>query len=227
MKKTTGLWIILNLIFLAIFNAVFFGAGGGGGHNAAVWVSYGFIHFAYLALLLTTRLIRGGKSSAVFGFALYYVSVTYFYVEFAVGVGFILASPENYKAALLVQLCVAGLYAAALVSNMIANERTADSEEARQSRIEYVKFASAKLKTLLENIGDAEAKKTVERVYDAIYSSPVKSHPDLAQAESGILQSIDKLAGAVRAGNKESIISTANDLSFSISERNNILKTLQ
>ena len=35
----------------------------------------------------------------------------------------------------------------------------------------------------MEKITDKEAKKNVGRVYDAIYSSPVKSHPDLTQIE--------------------------------------------
>ena len=46
MKKKIALWIILDLIFLIVFNTVFFVAGGAD-HPASVWISYGFIHFAY------------------------------------------------------------------------------------------------------------------------------------------------------------------------------------
>jgi hypothetical protein len=69
----------------------------------------------------------------------------------------------------------AGLYGIVLITYMIANEHTADAEEKRQGQIAYVKNASAKLKTLLENISDKEAKKKVERLYDTLYSSPVIS----------------------------------------------------
>ena len=225
MKKTNILWAILNLIFLIIFNVLFF-ALGGTGHHASVWISYGFIHFAYLMLLLTPKLIRGGKSSAVFGFSLYSISAFYFLVEFVTGVTFIFVAPESINAALWVQLCMAGLYGIMLVSHMLANESTAKSVETRQPQIAYVKNASAKLRTLLESIDDKETKKKVERAHDALCSSPVKSHPALTQKENSILQSIEDLEHAVAAGNKENIISKSNSLLFSINERNNLLKSL-
>ena len=108
-------------------------------------------------------------------------------MELVTGTIFILISPDSCKAALLVQLCIAGPYGISLISNMIANEHTADAEEKRQYQIDYVKNASAELKSLLDSISDKEAKKEVERVYDALYSSPVKSHPSLAQTESQVL----------------------------------------
>jgi uncharacterized protein YjgD (DUF1641 family) len=225
MKKTNILWGILNSIFLIVFNAFFFVLGDSE-HQTSVWISYGFIHFAYLMLLLTPKLIRSGKSKAVFGFSLYSISAVYFLVEFVTGIIFILVSPESSSAALLVQLCIAGLYGVILVSSMIANEHTADAEEKRQDQIAYVKDASAKLKSLLENISDKETKKKVERVYDAIYSSPVKSHPDLEQKERNILQSINELEREVVAGNKEGIMTVANSLLAYINERNKLLNTL-
>jgi len=223
MNKKTKLWIILDLIFLIIFNAIFFVLGGAE-HNASVWISYTFIHFSYFMLILTPFLIREGKSKAVFGFSLYSISAGYFFVQFVTGIIFILIAPESYNAALLVQLCIAGLYGIILVSNMIANESTAYAEEKRQPQIDYVKNASAKVKRLLESVNDKEAKKKVGNVYDAIYSSPIKSHPNLAQTESQILMSINDLSDAVSAGNKESIISFADSLLIAVNERNRQLK---
>ena len=224
MKKKNVLWTILNLIFLIIFNAIFFVLGGVE-HHTSVWISYGFIHFAYLMLLLTPKIIRAGKSSAVFGFSLYSISACYFLIEFVTGIIFILVSPESASAALLVQLCIAGLYGILLVSNMLANEYTADAEEQRQPQIAYIKDASAKLKVLLESINDKETKKKVERVYDALHSSPVKSHPSIAEIENRILQFINELESAVTAGNKEGILSVTNSLLSLINERNNLLKS--
>ena len=225
MKKTNVLWIVLCLIFLIVFNAVFFIAGGTD-HKTSVWISYGFIHFSYFMLLLTPILARKGKSSAIFGFSLYSVSSTYFILEFITGVVFILISPESYKAALLVQLCIAGLYGIVLISNMIANEHTADAEEKRQYQIDYVKKASAQIKGLLSQIQDRDVKKKMEKVYDALYSSPIKSHPNLAQIENRILESINALEEEISAGNKESIISSTNSLLNAVNERNMRLKTL-
>lgn len=225
MEKTSAQWIGLSLIFLIVFNVVFF-VTGGFEHKSSVWISYGFIHFAYFMLLLTPALIRDGKSSALFGFSIFSVSAAYFLLEFIVGVVFILISLDGYKIAFLVQLVIAGLYGIALISNMLANEHTADVEEKRQYQISYVKNASVKLKGLLEIINDKECKKKVERVYDAISSSPVKSHPNLAHIENHILQSIYELEDKISTGNNEQIISLANSLLVAVNERNMKLKSL-
>ena len=211
MKKTNVLWVILCLVFLAIFNVLFFMIGGAT-HNASVWISYGFIHFAYFMLLLTPKLTNKNKSAAVLGFSLVSISTVYFLVQFVTGIIFILVSPESYKAALSVQLCIAGLYAIMLISNMIANQHTAEAEEKRRYEVSYVKTASVQLKGLLDSVGDKDLQKKLERAYDAIYSSPVKSHPNLAQMENRILQSIDELEDALKTENKENMVSLANSL---------------
>jgi len=177
-------------------------------------------------LLLTPILTRKGNSVAVFGFSIYSISSFYFLLELIVGVVFILVAPESYKAALLVQLCIAGIYGIALIANLIANERTADAEEKRQYQIDYVKQASADLKGILENVSDKEAKKSIEKVYDALCSSPVKSHLNLAQTESQILVSINELRSVVSDGDKDAIIVLANSLLIAVNERNRQLRLL-
>lgn len=177
-------------------------------------------------LLLTPTLNRNGKSVAVFGFSLYSISSYYFLLELIVGLVLILISPDSYKASLLIQLCIAGLYGVVLISNMIANEHTADVEEKRQYQIDYVKKASNELKIILELVNDKEMKRKVEKVYDSLYSSPVKSHPNLAQVESQILVSINELRGMVVSGDKNAIISLADSLLISVNERNRQLQML-
>ena len=225
MKKVNILWIILDLIFLIIFNAIFFAAGGIE-HHVSVWISYAFIHFAYFMLLLTPKLIRPGKSSTIFGFSLYAISSVYFLVVFTAGITFILFLSDNFTVPFLVQICIAGLYSIILIAHMIANEHTADAEEKREHQIAFIKDASAKLKNLLEAINDKETRKKAERVYDALNSSQVKSHPDLEQTENIILSSINELEGAIKAEKKDTIISLIDSLLNTINERNMRLKNL-
>jgi len=219
MTREAMLWLILNSIFLVVFN-VFFFLFGGTDRNASVWISYGFIHFAYFMLILTPKLTQGKKSWTELGFPLYLISAVYFLVAYVIGAIFILIAPEGFTIAFAVQLCIAGMYGTALVSNMIANERTAEAEQVRKTQISYIKEASVKVKSLLDSVSDKEAKKKVERVYDALYSSPVKSHPDLEMEESRLLRSIRALEEAVSAGHKDSIIDIAGSLETAIGERN-------
>lgn len=225
MKKLNVLRIILCSIFLVVFN-VFFFVIGGTEHNLSVWISYGFIHFAYFMLLLTPRLVRDGQSRAIFGFSLYTISSGYFFVQLIIGIIFILIAPENQNPALLTQLGIAGVYGILLVINMIANEHTANVEEKREDEIAFVKNASVRVKNLMGNIKDKEARKKVESVYDTIYSSPVKSHPELVQVEKRMLTLVKDLESAVSSGDKEKIISSANTLLAAVNERNMNLKML-
>jgi len=223
LKKTYTLWVMMDLVFLIVFNAMFFIIGGTD-HRVSVWISYGFIHFAYFMLLATPLLVRKGQSAAVFGFSLYSLSYAYFFIELITGVIFILVSPESYKAALLVQLCIGGIYAVLLMSNMIANERTAEAEEKRQYEIDYVKKAAVELASIMSGISDGDTRRKVEKVHDAISASPVKSHPSVRSLESQLLDGIANLRGVIRANKKESIIAQSDTLLTMINERNRQLK---
>ena len=223
MKKTNILMIVLNLIFLIVFNVFFFMLGGTD-HKASVWISYAFIHIAYLLMAATPFITAKSKSSSVFGLALYTISSGYFLVQFVVGVFFILIKLNGIKAAILVQLLLAAVYSIILLVNMIANEKTADAEVKRQFQIAYVKDASAKLSLLKDKVSDKDLKKKVEKVYDAVYTSPIKSHPEIAQLESKILQSINELENAIMAEDTDAITTITDSLHGAITERNTRLK---
>ena len=225
MKKTNILWIILNSIFLIIFNTLFFMLGGTE-HKASVWMSYVFIHFAYLMLILTPMLVRKGKSRAVFGFSLYSISTGYFLLQLVTGIVFMLIALDSINVPLMVQLCLAGLYGILLIVNMIANERTAEAEEKRQRQVSYIKDSAIRLKGVLDKVQDKNAKKRVEKLYDALYSSPVKSHPELAQVENHIMHSISELERAAYGGNKDAVIALADSALGAVNERNMRLRTL-
>ena len=219
MKKRNVLSLVLRLIFPLIFNAIFF-VTGGVEHNTSVWISYGFVHWAYAMLLLSPSLVREGKSAAVFGFALYSITYFYFFAELIVGVLFMLIAPDGFKTAFWIQLLMAGAHGVMLVTHMIANEKTADAEQTRQPQIDYIKKASAQLKLILNQIQDRDAQRKVERAYDALYSSPVKSHPEFERMEKGILSTIDSMSHALASGNKNTVMSLADSLLRAIDERN-------
>ena len=225
MNKEHILWTILNSIFLIVFN-VFFFALNGTDNVASVWISFAFIHFAYIMLLLTPKLIRSGKSSAVFGFSIYYVSSIYFLLQLVAGITFIIIAPESNVTAVLVQISIAMFYSIILVSLLIANERTADSEAIRQTQIIYIKDISSKTKELLDTVKDKDIKKPLERLYDTLYSSPTKSHNDLRNKEEDLLDSVNELESLIGSGDKERILSKINTLTTKINERNRLLKSL-
>lgn len=223
MNKKSVLWILLDLVFLAVFNTVFFVAGGTD-HTASVWISYGFIHFAYLMVLVTPFLIRKSSSAAVFGFSLYSISSTYFLLEFVVGLIFIFMKSESYKASLIVQVIVAGIYAVLLLSHLIANEHTADSVEQHEEEVAYFKTASSRVKALIGKANDKKANKEIEKAYDTLHSSPSKSVATVKLLEEEIKNKVADLEDAVATNETAAIITIAGEIIALTDERNRKLR---
>ncbi|MGN1304757.1 MAG: hypothetical protein ACI4YB_06945 [Oscillospiraceae bacterium] len=225
MKKKNILWILLDIVFLAVFNTVFFMVGGTD-HPASAWISYGFIHFSYLMILVTPFLIRKSSSQAVLGFSLYSVSAVYFFVEFIAGLVFIFISSESYKASLVVQVIISGIYAVMLISNLIANEYTADSVEQHEDEVAYIKNAASRVKILIGKASDKKANKEIERAYDLLHSSPSKSNNAVAPLESAILRAIYELESAVSSKDEDAIFSKSREIISLAETRNDELKKL-
>lgn len=219
MNKKNFLWVILNLIFLVIFNVVFFVISGTG-HPVSVWISYGFIHLAYIMLLITPKLIRKSSSSSVFGFSLYSISSTYFLVEFIIGVIFIFAKPESYKVSLVVQIIAFGFYAAMLISHMIANEYTADNIERHELELQYVKNCSAQIKGIMNQVEDKNIKKKVEKAYDTLHSSPVRSNNTARDYELTVMDLIEVLEQNIERNDLIAASTTLDKILKNADERN-------
>lgn len=223
MQKRSILWILLDLVFLVVFNVVFFAAGGAV-HPASVWLAYGFIHFAYLMVIITPFLIRKSRSSAVFGFSIYSISSTYFLVELVIGVIFILLKPESIKTPLIVQVIIAGLYAVMLISHLIANESTADSIGRREQEVEFIKSAASRVKALIGKSGDKKMDKLIEKAYDALHTSPTKSSESVWTLEEQIIDMITALENAVKAHESQQIKNYSQKIISVTDERNRLLR---
>ena len=223
MKKKNFLWIALDLVFLIVFNVVFFVAGGTS-HPASVWISYAFIHFAYLMVLVTPFLIRKSSSAAIFGFSLYSISSTYFLIELVVGIVFIFLKQDSYKLALIVQVVIAGIYAVMLISHLIANESTADSVERHEQEVAYIKDAASRVKLLVGKLPDKKSNREIEKLYDLLHSSPSRSNSTVYSLERTIVNLIEELESAISYENKDEAVKLAAEITKNVEERNRRLR---
>lgn len=226
MNKQSVLWALLDLVFLAVFNVVFFVVGGIE-HSASVWMSYGFIHFAYLMVLITPFLIRKGSNSAVFGFSLYSIAAAYFFVELIIGIVFIFLNQGDFKPALVVQAILAGVFLAMLLSHLIANERTADDVDRKAAEVDYIKTASARLKSIQNATGDKSADKALEKAYDVVRTSPTKSNAAISSYELKLLDAIELLEVAANANDIEQVKACTAEVITTANERNQRLRLTQ
>ncbi|WP_438445111.1 hypothetical protein [Gorillibacterium sp. sgz5001074] len=217
-KKINILWILLSSIFVIVFNAVIFLIMKE--FTTAFWVSYGFIHFAYLMFVLSTITMPKVKSSLVFGYPLIYLSFLYFIGAFFIGLVFIYFKNASFNASFIPQLIIAGLYALAYMTSLIFTEKAIHKEQESKYYSNYIKDASAELRLLMEQTTDAMLKKNLEKLYDTCRSSQVKSHPTLYGLEEVIAQNIQLLKGFVTKNEKAESAELIDTISMQLLERN-------
>jgi signal transduction histidine kinase len=225
MKKTKIFWHLLDLVFLIVFNLYFFLLKGVE-NPASVWISFASIHFAYLMLLITPFLVRKGSVSADYGRPLFVITTSYFFLALIVGVVFIIISPEVITVALLVQVTIAAIFAILLLTNLISNEHTADNIERHEVELKYVKESSSRLDALLKQISDNAIRKKVEKAYDLIHSSQVKSSHNVKSIEQDVISEIDNLEKALKQNNFENIQLIVEKICNLANDRNRQLKLL-
>ena len=226
MNKKSLLWVLLDLVFLVVFNVIFFVVGGTD-HTVSGWISYGFIHLAYAMVLVTPLLTRRSSSAAVFGFSLHSIAATYFLVELFVGVVFIALNQTDVKLALVAQVLLLGGFLVMLLSHLIANEHTGDATVRAEAEIAHIKDASIRLGAMLGSTNDAQAYRAIERAYDVVRTSPTRSDVSVAQYELGILDTIGLLEQALRNGDTAGIINASSRIANLASERNQRLRLTQ
>lgn len=223
MNKKSVLFMLLDLVFLAVFNVVFFVVGGVE-HVASVWISYGFIHFAYIMVLISSLMTRKSSRSAVLGMPLYAISAAYFFIAFIAGLIFVFVASDSYKASLVVQVIIAGIYAVILLTNLIANEHTADNVAKHKNEVFYIKNIAAELKALIGKPSDKKANKEIEKAYDAVHASPTRSILAVQELEKRIDCVIFELRDAVKHDDAAQITVIAQEIVELIEERNRKLK---
>lgn len=221
MKKVI-LWVLLILVFLIVFNTIFFLIGILP-HPISVWLSYGFIHLAYMMVILTPLLTRKSSQTSIFGVSVFTVSMIYFGIEFVTGLVFILLRLSVITIPLIVQVVLFGTYAIILLSVLIANENTANAVAQHEQEVFFLKDLSSQVKLLYDQVEDKETKRSMERLYDLLHSSPTKSAPAVQQIEQEMAARINQLKDVIQS--KDSNVSGLISNIASLTEkRNSILK---
>lgn len=223
MKKTKIFLYLLDSVFVIIFNLYFFLLKSIE-QPASVWISYTSIHLAYITFLITPFSIRKGSVSSDYGRPLFLITTSYFFLALISGVVFIILSPETYTVALLVQITIAAIFAVLLLTNQIANEHTADNIVRHEAELKYVKESSSRLDVILKQISDNAIRKKVEKAYDLIHSSQVKSSFQVRSLEQGVINEIEKLEQALKQNNFENAHLIVDMICNLANERNRQLK---
>ena len=218
MKKKI-LWVLIDLIPVAIFNLIFFicnsqitpwrfGAG-------STWVAYVIIHLAYAMVALTPVFTAKSRRADVLGYTLYIVSTIHLAVQLVVGCLFIwFGSGWNYSALEFVWdvTLAAGLvmgilflaYLAVFLVMALVNKSDSAAMERQAMEDLFVKDTSSRIRQISAKFADNQkAVKLAEKAHDEIHSAPIRSYPEVKDVEMMMQTKVTELEMLVLGTDEE------------------------
>ena len=180
--KNNMLKVVIGLIFLVLFNGLFFYLGGTE-HTEISWICYAFIHASYLCILLTPLFCKSGKGLEVLSYSLYLRALFYFFTELIVGIVCIAISPESPTWPLIIQGVLLAIFLVLQIMSVLANDATIQTVQKQKEESIYIQTMAQRIRTCMRSISDMNIKKQVERCYDAVNNSSLQSYPEAKDAE--------------------------------------------
>ncbi|WP_304248847.1 hypothetical protein [Parabacteroides gordonii] len=233
--KTTLIRIVFTLVFLVVFNTLFFLLSGTD-NPTSVWVSYAYIHVAYFTILFLPVLKTKGDASYYLSSVLYGQAITYFLLELIAGVVFIIYRMESPVWSLVVQTALWLIFVVLILGNAWANQATAQSLEKRKQDIDtyqsmrmslkrlMAKTDKPELKRLMAKTDKPELKRLIADCSDKLEASSSRQTQESEKIDIEIEQAIASLRQSITGDDVEESTSLARQLAGLIEERKTILK---
>lgn len=221
--KATLIRIVFTLVFLVVFNTLFFLLSGTD-NPTSVWVSYAYIHVAYFTILFLPVLKTKGDASYYLSSVLYGQAITYFILELIAGVVFIIYRMESPVWSLVVQTALWLIFVVLILGNAWANQATAQSLEKRKQDIDAYQSMRMSLKRLMAKTDKPELKRLIADCSDKLEASSSRQTQESEKIDIEIEQAIASLRQSITEGDVEESTSLARQLAGLIEERKTILK---
>ncbi len=185
MRKTQIHWLIIGFVLLCVFNFLFFWLDFNRDY-ISIWVSYVFIHLAYIQLIAVPFLVPKSKSTHIFLEGIAAISAAYFLTEIVLGSVFILLALESWKLVFLIQLIILLVNAFILYINIVVNKRTANTEQYKKQVQKTIKTAMNYLQQA-KQITEGNDKALIIHAYDNLKASPLLVDENIRGIEKNIL----------------------------------------
>ena len=221
--KTTLIRIILTLVFLAAFNALFFLLSGTD-NPTSVWVSYAYVHVAYFTLLFLPVWKTKGEAASHLSSVLYGQAITYFILELIAGVVFIIYRMESPVWSSVIQTALWLIFTVLILGNAWANQTTSQSLEKRKQELNTYQSMRMSLKRLMAKTDKPELKRLIADCSDKLEASSSRQIQESEKIDIEIEQAIASLRQSITEGDVEESTSLARQLAGLIEERKTILK---
>ena len=220
--KRTILVVLYFLIFPIVFAVSFFFAISN--FTATRWVCFAGIMLSYAFLVMTFCSFPKAKGGVVYGYPKTTVGLSFFIVEFLVGLLFILINNDSYVFPMVVQAIIVGLYLSTYIILMVTEDHSIESDRIDAKNIFFVKNASYSLEETMRKMSDREQIKMVESLYDAVRNSQVKTIAAVYEEECRLMDIVNELCAVALTGDKEKITQLVAQGISILNSRNNKIK---
>lgn len=221
--KSNMFKVIIGLIFLLLFNGLFFYLGGTE-HTEVNWICYGFIHASYLCILLTPLFCKAGQGLEVLSYSLYLRALFYFFTELIIGVVCIAIAPESSTWPLIIQAVLLAIFFILQMMSVLANDETEKTTQKQKKESMYIQSMAQRIRTCMRSISDMNIKEQVERCYDAVNNSSLQSYPEAEDAELDLRNAVEILCVAIENEENASIEKKVKNVILAVQNRNDVIK---
>lgn len=214
--------IVAYVAVLAVFNVIFFLLGGTD-HSCATWISYGFIMFAILASYVTPLFCKNFKRIPENLVTIYVSSWIYLAIALIMNGLFIITKFDNYKIDIVFNAVVFVLYLIIFTVNLNVNTKVEKNLEHSDAERQFVRDASQKIRYCLDLTPEANACKLIERAYDEVRTSPIRSNEQVMNYELEVIRLVEELVAKSEASDWSSAGDIATQITRLVQKRNNTL----
>ena len=218
--KSKTLFLVLDSLFLIVFNVCFFLLTDQEDRTTTTWINYGCIHAAYILFLLTPLLYPKNVAKDV-AMPVYSLTFGFWWFELVLSVILMIVSIQTKYNVIIQVICWAVVLIRLIILSLV-NINTSEKQQRHQQELFYVKTAEGLLRTKLDGITDKQEYRQLEQVYDYVRTSPVKSNASAQVLESQILQKINSL---VLESDASTISTLCKDILYLAQQRNQNLLT--
>lgn len=222
MKKKV-LLLILESLFVIIFNVMFFLLGGHEGAHASRWISYAGIHIAYALMIITPILLKHSKTDTAFGFPISAISAVYFVAEFLLALIFVLFNPVGWKACFLMQLILLAIYAVFILVLLISDVSAREKEAKKLQTGKFVGDAKDELSAIMKKTRNSDIIAVLDTVREKLEISSLDSVAEALPIEDEFMKQLKRIKVSAEMKDLARVTDDAQDAKELLSKRNSII----
>lgn len=190
--KKTFFTVLIGLVFLVAFNVLFFFLGGIE-RTITEWISYGFIHFAYLCILLSPLFCKKKRGHTVLNASLYLRAFIYFIIALIAGIVFIAWNPEEILWPSIVQGIIVTIFLIMQLMSVVANEVTKESLNRQNKEKVYIKELASSIRGTMQQVQDQNIRKKLRDIYEVLDNASIGSCYEAEEIELQLAANVNAL----------------------------------